>query len=627
MYRKQIFQKVAPSLPSTPISKEIASIPSYGSLSSVVQRVQQDPNSVSGDERQELESAIGSRSTREILAGKQSPWVPQFQGISAQLWGDSGQVGAPIQAKLTIGEAGDKYEQEADRVAKDVVQRINTPQTNAMPKEDSAQIQTNTLQRQQTDKEELQLKQLPQMVQRREAIAGGEASTDLANSINSARGAGQSLDASLQQSMGQAMGTDFSGVRVHTDAQADQLNQSIQAKAFTTGQNVFFRQGEYQPGSRGGQELIAHELTHVVQQNGGAVQRSHQPEALLQHQLATETPTQCITSVPSPYIQRLMSVDTFKTATSYLVHYYVQFWKSPTKERINPKNILETIDVLLGNCHQAKEEYGVSVQYSTSLQRLLDYLTNEAEAAKMNIGMMQMMGETIPQYAKTYNDEINRLTQDVTNEKRLVDEEVIGEFKPFGEASEEERNTRMTFAKAKYTQVVHLLEDIPLLDDTEALKKLLNNFYARTDYTYKFGGGGSLFTSSGNCWSLCNEFQILAKEALGIGVESPGYTLSNVRVKYPRKIIGADIVGDVDGGENGWMWENHAVVNWKGTIIDVLYGVWGSTGVEITHVGKEPNDYWTSHEETIYRSKPEVAKNQWKDKYTLDSSKASFVPD
>jgi hypothetical protein len=274
MYRKQISQKASPSLPSTPISKEIAPSHSYGSgsLSSVVQRVQQDPNSVSGDERQELESAIGTRSTQEILAGKQTPWIPEFQGISAQLRGNSGEVGAPIQAKLTIGEAGDKYEQEADRVAKDVVQKINTPQTNALAKKDSAPIQTNTLQRQQTDEKELQLKQLPEIVQRREAIAGGEVSTDLANSINSARGSGQPLDTSLQQSMGQAMGTDFSGVRVHTDAQAHQLNKSIQAKAFTTGQDVFFRQGEYQPGSRGGQELIAHELTHVVQQNSGAVQ-------------------------------------------------------------------------------------------------------------------------------------------------------------------------------------------------------------------------------------------------------------------------------------------------------------------------------------------------------------------
>ncbi|WP_448266159.1 eCIS core domain-containing protein [Nostoc sp. DSM 114159] len=262
MYRKQISQKASPSLPSTPISKEIAPSHSYGSgsLSSVVQRVQQDPNSVSGDERQELESAIGTRSTREILAGKQTPWIPEFQGISAQLWGNSGQVGVPIQAKLTIGEAGDKYEQEADRVAKDVVQQINTPQTNALPKADSTLVQ-----------EKLQRKQLPEMVQRQEAISGGEASTDLESAINSARGSGQTLDDSLQQSMGQAMGADFSGVRVHTDAQADQLNQSIQAKAFTTGQDVFFRQGEYQPESQGGQELIAHELTHVKQQGDESI--------------------------------------------------------------------------------------------------------------------------------------------------------------------------------------------------------------------------------------------------------------------------------------------------------------------------------------------------------------------
>jgi len=68
-----------------------------------------------------------------------------------------------------------------------------------------------------------------------------------------------------------AFGADFSGVRVHTDRTSDQLNQSIQAKAFTTGQDVFFRQGAYEPGSRGGQELLAHELTHVEQQNRGQI--------------------------------------------------------------------------------------------------------------------------------------------------------------------------------------------------------------------------------------------------------------------------------------------------------------------------------------------------------------------
>src|SRR5207344_148493 len=67
--------------------------------------------------------------------------------------------------------------------------------------------------------------------------------------------------------MGQALNADFSGVRVHTDAGADGLNQSLSARAFTTGRDIYFRQGEYNPGSSGGRELLAHELTHVVQQN------------------------------------------------------------------------------------------------------------------------------------------------------------------------------------------------------------------------------------------------------------------------------------------------------------------------------------------------------------------------
>jgi Domain of unknown function (DUF4157) len=201
-----------------------------------------------------------------------------------------------IQAKLAIGEPNDKYEQEADATAARVVQQINSPITSQsqpvqrkfenrlraknaqkmaiQPKIAISELTPSlaqSVQRQGMEEEELQMKPI---VQRRENLGGGEASTDLESAIQSVRGSGQSLDANLQKSMGQAMGADFSGVKVHTDSQSDQLNKSIQAKAFTTGQDLFFRQGAYEPSSRGGQELIAHELTHVVQQNGGEVQRS-----------------------------------------------------------------------------------------------------------------------------------------------------------------------------------------------------------------------------------------------------------------------------------------------------------------------------------------------------------------
>ncbi|MDZ8228313.1 eCIS core domain-containing protein [Nostoc sp. ChiVER01] len=135
------------------------------------------------------------------------------------------------------------------------------------------------------DKDDLQMQPIVQRV----AEGSMAASADVEAGIQKARSSGQPLVESIREPMEQAFRADFSGVRVHTDSQADQLNQSIQAKAFTTGQDVFFRQGAYEPGSRGGQELLAHELTHVVQQNGGAVRRSHLPQQMLPQKTATET--------------------------------------------------------------------------------------------------------------------------------------------------------------------------------------------------------------------------------------------------------------------------------------------------------------------------------------------------
>jgi hypothetical protein len=182
-----------------------------------------------------------------------------------------------FQRKLALGKPNDVYEQEADRVARQVVNQINSPQTvqrEEMP-EDEEELQmksaSGTLQREEMleDEEELQMKSMVQPQTDGEMVA----TPDLEASIQRARGGGQPLSENIREPMEQAFGADFSGVRVHTDGTSDQLNQSIQAKAFTTGQDVFFRQGAYQPESRGGQELLAHELTHVVQQNGGTVQR------------------------------------------------------------------------------------------------------------------------------------------------------------------------------------------------------------------------------------------------------------------------------------------------------------------------------------------------------------------
>ena len=241
------------------------------------------------------------------------PWLQGKHFLAAQRE-DGHNNGEVIRAKLTIGEPNDKYEQEADRVAAEVVQQLNSPAPISKTEEEESvqrkermmvgelrmkpMVAQRELEAMEEEEEEIQKK--PQ-VQRLEAIGGGEASREMERQINSARGRGEPLDAGLQQSMGQAMGADLSEVRVHTDAKADQLNQSLQAKAFTTGQDVFFRQGAYQPVSRRGQELIAHELTHVVQQNGIEVQRKEIEQGEIQTKPENKTglPDQLKTGVES----------------------------------------------------------------------------------------------------------------------------------------------------------------------------------------------------------------------------------------------------------------------------------------------------------------------------------------
>ena len=152
-----------------------------------------------------------------------------------------------IQAKLKVGQLGDIYEQEADRVAEQVMR---------MPEQ---KVQRHS----QDEKEEegIYLKELPGQIPK--------VTPNLEARINAIRGSGQPLPESVRAFFEPRFGYDFSQVRVQTDSEADTLSRALNARAFTTGQDVFFRQGEYNPGSSSGRELMAHELTHVVQQANG----------------------------------------------------------------------------------------------------------------------------------------------------------------------------------------------------------------------------------------------------------------------------------------------------------------------------------------------------------------------
>jgi hypothetical protein len=148
----------------------------------------------------------------------------------------TGRDASAIQRKTVLGPPGDRYERAAELTAQRVTGR--RPASGAGDVLGSAPGAAVVAPRVQTE-------------------------------IGRARGCGKPLPDSIRRPMEQAYGADFSAVRTHSDARADQLTRSLDALAFTAGPDIFFRRGAYAPASGGGQRLLAHELTHVIQQGGG----------------------------------------------------------------------------------------------------------------------------------------------------------------------------------------------------------------------------------------------------------------------------------------------------------------------------------------------------------------------
>ena len=213
-----------------------------------------------------------------------------------------------VQTKLSIGQPGDKYEREADMMAEHVVSRsagspavqskcsaceaeekgpvLTKLQRQAMEEEEEMQMK---VQRQgMQEEEEMQMKvqrmgqtdhpegfvdeeemMLNQPTQLKSGGAPAEASMDLEGRLQQHKGGGAPLRPETQHEMSSAFGADFSRVRVHTGSSAVQMNKELSAQAFTHGSDVYFNSGKYDPDSGEGKKLLAHELTHVVQQGAG----------------------------------------------------------------------------------------------------------------------------------------------------------------------------------------------------------------------------------------------------------------------------------------------------------------------------------------------------------------------
>lgn len=189
-----------------------------------------------------------------------------------------------VQPKLRISQPGDAFEQEADQVADDLMRIPESDQFgvqgSSTPLPLPGNIRQNEqvhriIQRMAASKEE----QEEPVQTKREGSSATVVTSGLSAGIRSLRGNGQPLSSPTRGFFENRFGADFSQVRVHTDVQSGELASSIKARAFTTGRDIFFAGGEYAPETHTGRKLLAHELTHVLQQQGSRseIQRACTP--------------------------------------------------------------------------------------------------------------------------------------------------------------------------------------------------------------------------------------------------------------------------------------------------------------------------------------------------------------
>lgn len=159
-----------------------------------------------------------------------------------------------LQPELEMTQPGDAYEQEADWMADRITDHAF-----------AAGAPTSRVSR-------------PAISRAPSGYASVSVSPSLESAISSSRGGGFSMPPALKARMESGFGADFSQVRLHTDSSAARMSSSIRANAFTSGNDIYFASGKYDPSSRSGQHLIAHELTHTLQQSGKVARESSDGE-------------------------------------------------------------------------------------------------------------------------------------------------------------------------------------------------------------------------------------------------------------------------------------------------------------------------------------------------------------
>ena len=186
-----------------------------------------------------------------------------------------------IQKKLSIGSANDSYEVEADNMANKVMRMSESSTQNISHTGSLVQRKCTACEQEEKIQKKSLAENISPLIQRlSNSESSGQAPNHVESQINSSRGGGNSLDSDTKSFMENRFGTDFSDVKIHTGSQAVQMSRELNAQAFTVGNDIYFNEGKYSPNSDSGKHLLAHELTHTIQQ------QSRLQRQVIQRQLA-----------------------------------------------------------------------------------------------------------------------------------------------------------------------------------------------------------------------------------------------------------------------------------------------------------------------------------------------------
>jgi len=221
-----------------------------------------------------------------------------------------------VQAKLTIGKSNDKYETQADALADKVVSKkeTKTNQTFFSPAAVLQRKQNNEIQKNENSENEIQEKPLAESitpvvqlqpakeetVQQKEQSDAPKTNAGTEQKLSSSKGNGSPLPENTKTEMESGFGTDFSNVRIHNDSNAVQMNKELGAQAFANGNDIYFNEGKFSPESQDGKHLLAHELTHTVQQGASKPVIQKKEEEPNSSGEKTDTAQESKTSEPDP---------------------------------------------------------------------------------------------------------------------------------------------------------------------------------------------------------------------------------------------------------------------------------------------------------------------------------------